>query len=296
MRDRTASKAPNSQSAAANRQNAASNSQSVSRPDNVTKLRRFLGLPNFYRRSIRGAAAILAPLNAYLTSSKKNDKTSILWNPDADFAFEKIKTEIDNVALLFHPEHDAETRLITDAADFGMGAALEQFISVLKTEKSSPRQQRQLSFVSEFSTRIKHLSGSDNVVADALSKIDLIKLFSEIDFSERFVWPEMHKQISKFCKACLDCQRAKISRHNIVLPAQFVAPESRFEHIHMDIVGPLPIDNEFRYCLTLIDRFSRWPGAIPIKNIEAATVAHAFVNTWISRYGTLKTITTDQGT
>lgn len=37
---------------------------SYPRRDNVTKLRRFLGLPHFYRRRMRDAAAILAPLNA----------------------------------------------------------------------------------------------------------------------------------------------------------------------------------------------------------------------------------------
>lgn len=74
---------------------------------------------------------------------------------------------------------------------------------------------------------------------------------------KRYIWPGMHKQISQFFKAYASCQKSKVRRHNILLPAEFFASETRFEHIHMDIVGPLPIDNEFRYCLTMIDRFSR---------------------------------------
>ncbi|XP_051162259.1 uncharacterized protein K02A2.6-like [Leptopilina boulardi] len=64
----------------------------------------------------------------------------------------------------------------------------------------------------------------------------------------------------------------------------------------MDIVGPLPVDQEYRYCVTMIDPFCRWPEAVPIKNIEAITVARAFVDAWISRFGTPQTVTTDQGT
>ena len=63
----------------------------------------------------------------------------------------------------------------------------------------------------------------------------------------------------------------------------------------MDIVGPLPQSNGFRYLLTMIDRFSRWPEAVPIENIEAITVCRAFVDQWISRYGAPETLTTDQG-
>ena len=45
----------------------------------------------------------------------------------------------------------------------------------------------------------------------------------------------------------------------------------------------------------MIDRFSRWPEAVPLPNIEALTVCRAFVDTWISRYGSPETLTTDQG-
>ena len=105
----------------------------------------------------------------------------------------------------------------------------------------------------------------------------------------------MCRDISDWCKACHECQQSKISRHNRLLPPDFTAPDGRFRHVHMDIIGTLPINNDFRYCLTIIDRFLRWPEALPLTNIEAPTVFRAFIDQSISRYGALETLTTDQG-
>ena len=70
-----------------------------------------------------------------------------------------------------------------------------------------------------------------------------------------------------------------------------------FERVQIDIVGPLPITPRGnKYILTIQDNFSKYSDAIPIPLIDAATVATALAQQFISRYGCLRIIHTDQGT
>ncbi|GFW70616.1 retrovirus-related Pol polyprotein from transposon opus [Trichonephila clavipes] len=147
-------------------------------PETIHDLRTFLGMINFYRRYLKDAAKTQAPLHELLRGAKKKDRRKVHWTDDTRRSFEKCKTDLAEAALLSFPRSGLPLSLCTDASDFAVGAVLQQ----LENEGWKP-----IAFYSkklnetQTSCNIQHVLGKDNVVADALSRIDSI---SEINFEE----------------------------------------------------------------------------------------------------------------
>jgi hypothetical protein len=91
------------------------------RPENITELRRFLGLTGWFRDFIPSYAYRTARLTEAL---KKNVKWA--WTEDMDRAFEDLKQGLRDMKNLLIPNGKKMFRLRTDACDSGIGAILLQ--------------------------------------------------------------------------------------------------------------------------------------------------------------------------
>ena len=107
--------------------------------------------------------------------------------------------------------------------------------------------------------------------------------------SSRFCWRGLAKEVSQWARECVACQRSKVVRHVSLPPAAFVIPSRRFQHVHVDLVGPLPMSQGKSYIFTIIDRTSRWAEAVPLAETSAASCAAALCAVWVCRFGVPET-------
>lgn len=58
----------------------------------------------------------------------------------------------------------------------------------------------------------------------------------------------------------------------------FLIPARRFDHVHVDLVGPLHASQGFTLFLTMVDGTTRWPEAVPLSSTTSVDVARAFLS------------------
>ena len=90
-------------------------------PKTATEVSSFLGLAGYYRRYVKGFAAIAAPLHAL---TRKD--VVFHWSEDCQDAFDQLKTRLTTSPITAFPDFSQEFRLYTDASTAGLGAILAQ--------------------------------------------------------------------------------------------------------------------------------------------------------------------------
>ena len=115
--------------------------------------------------------------------------------------------------------------------------------------------------------------------------------------ASKFIWNCSQKQIGIWAKQCIACQSSKFQTHIKASLEKFSVPSWQSDHIHVDLVGPLPPLDGCTHLPTVVDRFSRWPKAIPLTTTAATSAgcAQDLVSHWITRFGVPLHISSNRG-
>ena len=113
-----------------------------------------------------------------------------------------------------------------------------------------------------------------------------------------FYWPGIRADIKRFCQSCDRCQKT-VKKGSVPKAPVGKMPliSEPFKRVAVDLVGPIHPASEdgHKYILTLVDYATRYPEAVPLKNIDTETVAEALVGIY-SRTGFPEEILSDLGT
>ncbi|VDH92571.1 Hypothetical predicted protein [Mytilus galloprovincialis] len=113
--------------------------------------------------------------------------------------------------------------------------------------------------------------------------------------SLKYFWPKMHQSIENYIRSCDRCQRIKRDTKGKKPPLNPLPVDTTFERWHMDFLKLSKTNEGYSYVLLLVDSFSKWSEAFPMKTQEASEVAKVLFREIISRYGAMKCLVTDLG-
>ena len=116
----------------------------------------------------------------------------------------------------------------------------------------------------------------------------------------QYTWPNIHSDVTKYCKTCDLCNRTKSSRHapyGLLQPLS--APDYPWQSITMDFVTGLPKSNDYQSLLVVVDRLTKFARFIPLTSVERPTApecADLVFNIIFCRHGLPLQIITDRDT
>lgn len=109
-------------------------------------------------------------------------------------------------------------------------------------------------------------------------------------------WPPLFKDTNNFCHSCERCQKlGALSRRNM-MPLNPILIIEIFDCWGIDFMGPFPPSFGFLHILLAVDYVSKWVEVVACWNKDNNIVVKFLRENILSRFGTPRTIISDQGT
>lgn len=113
--------------------------------------------------------------------------------------------------------------------------------------------------------------------------------------TSRFYFPKLQHKVALFIDNCDICLKKAKNHKAPKAPLQPFVASYPNDVLQIDIVEALPSTNGYHAILTMIDRFTMYAEAVPLRNTKVDTIARAVLNQYISRHGIPTAIHSDRG-
>jgi len=204
------------------------------RPQDVTSLRSYIGLVNYYNRFLPNLASTLHPLYQLLEKGR-----SWNWTSSCEQAFQECKKLVTSDQVLTHYDPGLPVRLACDASPYGIGAVLSHVMP--------DRTERPIAFAS------RSLSSAEQAYAqidkEALALVWGVKHFNHYLYGRRFQLVTDHKPLTYIFhpeRGIPGTAAARIQRWALFLSGHdyVIVYKNTAQHSNADCLSRLPMESQ----------------------------------------------------
>ena len=192
------------------------------RPQNVTQVRSFLGLVNYYNHFLPNFSTVVQPLNNLLQRDHKWE-----WTRACEDAFEKSKELVASDQVLAHYDPDLPIKKANEAFPYGIGIVLSHVVK--------NRTERPIAFRSRSLTKTEQKYSQ--IDKEALALIWGIKKFHHYLFGRKFTISTDHQPLT---------QRQSLYALFLSGFDYDIVYKRTTQHINADCLPRLPLDTSGR--------------------------------------------------
>ncbi|XP_068213400.1 uncharacterized protein [Palaemon carinicauda] len=205
-----------------------------------------------------------------MTSSCSNSSSK-------NILFNDVEWEVD---ALKEAQTNEFSNFDVDVDDLSKPAFLKEGCLVYRVSRSvnAPADQaevrKQLIIPERYRSKLLTLAHENNIAGH----FGVRKTFQKL--SEHFFWPGMRRDVKRHVLSCKVCQL--VGKPNQKIPKALLIPipsvGEPFREVIIDVVGPLPRTRRgHEYILTIVDRMSRFPEAVPLRSIRGEKIVEALL-------------------
>ena len=258
-------------------------------PHNVSQLKSFLGLLNYYGKFIPRLSTLLAPLHRLLQK-----KSTWTWGPEQQGAFDRVKGILTSDSVLAHYDPSKPLILACDASPYGVGAVL--------SHKLGDRSERPVAYASRsLAPAEKKYSQLDK---EGLAIIFSVKRFHQYLVGCHFTILSDHKPLQHLFRETSGIPilaSARIQRWALILGAYDYTIQYKpgTTHANADAFSRLPlpgfprtvpIPGETTLTLNMLESLPVTADQIQKNMLESLPVTADQIQKWTSRDPTLSKV------